>query len=267
MSQLGLWKKRLEEKLRQLVPPFEPQLLYEATTYYLFQEGKRLRPLIVCAVSQALGGDLEDALVVGCAVEMVHNYSLIHDDLPALDNDSIRRGKPTCHIVFGEDIALLAGDALLTLAFEVLSDKENFRSMNEKEILLLIRELAHRSGYSGMVGGQVLDVRKLSTQEEISLKKTAQLFAFCFVAGGIVSKRIEILRDLEEIGLSYGLLFQVCDDYRDKDGFYEIYGEGLREKIKETYERTYERVKKLGLLTEEIKSLFDHVRLETSQPH
>ncbi|RMH03591.1 MAG: polyprenyl synthetase family protein, partial [Aquificota bacterium] len=135
VSKLRLWKEKVEERLKELLKPFEPEVFYRAMSYYPLQEGKRLRPLFVCAVCDAYGGEVEDAIGVGCAIELIHNYSLVHDDLPALDNDTLRRGKPTCHIAFGEDLALLAGDALLTLAFEVLSTRENFQSLSSEELI------------------------------------------------------------------------------------------------------------------------------------
>ena len=251
------WKERIEERLRELLTPFEPELLYQAMSYYLFQEGKRIRPLFLCSVCNALGGNIEDAITVGCAVEMVHNYSLIHDDLPALDNDALRRGKPTCHMVFGEDLAILAGDALLTYAFEVLSKRENFHSLGERELLLLVRELAKSSGFEGMVGGQVMDIRKLSSQEEISLKKTARLFSFCFVAGGIVAKRLDFLQALEDLGLKVGLLFQMVDDWKDKDGFYLYYGENLWKNIELFKEECIHVAEGMNMRTEEFLGLVE----------
>ncbi|MDW8294379.1 MAG: polyprenyl synthetase family protein [Aquificaceae bacterium] len=259
MERLELWKRRIEERLRELLKPFEPHILYQAMSYYLFQEGKRIRPLLLCAVCHALGGDVEDGVTVGCAVEMVHNYSLVHDDLPALDNDTLRRGKPTCHVVFGEDIAILAGDALLTCAFEVLSEVSNFKSLSEKELLFLTKELAVRSGYRGMVGGQVLDIRNLSNHEEISLKKTAQLFSLCFLAGGIIAKRYDLTEALEKLGLEFGLIFQMMDDYKDKDGFYNLYGEELLKRLKSLREEYQAHLKGVGLLTEELKELLNMV--------
>lgn len=254
---VSLWKEGIETRLRELFQPFEPEILYRAMGYYLFQAGKRIRPLLVCGVCHALGGDLEDAITVGCVVELVHNYSLIHDDLPALDNDSVRRGKPTCHIVFGEDLAILAGDALLTYAFEILSRPENFRSLREKELLFLVRELAFCAGPSGMVGGQVLDIRRLTDREEISIKKTAKLFVFCFVAGGLIAKRKDILKNLEELGSDFGLLFQMVDDYKDRDGFYNLYGEELWEKIKDLRENLVINMKKVGLFSKELEEIIN----------
>ncbi|MFN3975807.1 MAG: polyprenyl synthetase family protein [Aquificaceae bacterium] len=255
MSNVELWKNLVEKRLREILRPFEPQILYEAMSYYLFQEGKRIRPLFLCTVCNALGGPMEDAITVGCVVEMVHNYSLIHDDLPALDNDSFRRGKPSCHVVFGEDMAILAGDALLTYAFEVLTNKQNFRSLQEGQLLSLIGLLAKKAGFEGMVGGQVLDIKKLSDQWEISLKKTAELFSFCFLAGGILAKRYDLLKDLEDLGLKVGLLFQMVDDYKDKDGFYNSLGDSLLERVEDLRKECYQRAKSIGVFVEEFEEL------------
>lgn len=258
---ITLWKENIEKRLRELLKTFEPQILYEAMAYYLFQEGKRIRPLLLCAVCDALGGDIEDAITVGCAVEAVHNYSLIHDDLPALDNDAFRRGKPSCHVVYGEDIAILAGDALLTFAFEILSDRNNFKSLSEKELLMLVKELSTKSGYRGMVGGQVMDIRKLSSQEEINLKKTAQLFSFCSVAGGIVAKRYELIKELRALGLDFGLIFQMADDYKDKDGLYHVYGEELLEKIGILRGEYETKLKNFHIFSKAMEELMDMIKV------
>jgi geranylgeranyl diphosphate synthase type II len=251
------WKERLEERLKGFLEGIEPPILQSAMAYYPLQGGKRLRPLIVCAVAVALGGDLEDAITVGCSVEFIHNYSLIHDDLPPLDNDQYRRGKPTCHVLFGEDLALLAGDALLTLAFEVLSDKNNFRSLDADRLLLVINLLSKSVGAKGMVGGQVMDVRNLGEPEKISMKKTAKLFSACFVLGGLIAKRDELVNDLERVGMNFGLLFQMCDDYKDKDGFYQKLGEGLRELIETKGQEVASQLQALGLLTAEMQAILE----------
>jgi farnesyl-diphosphate synthase (EC 2.5.1.10) len=251
------WKQRLEKKLQEFLEGIQPPILQSAMAYYPLQGGKRLRPLIVCAVAVALGGDLEDAITVGCSVEFIHNYSLIHDDLPPLDNDQYRRGKPTCHVVFGEDLALLAGDALLTLAFEVLSDKDNFRTLEADRLLLMIKLLSKKAGAKGMVGGQVMDVRKLGELEHISLKKTAELFSACFMLGGLVAKRDDLVSDLERVGMNFGLLFQMCDDYKDKDGFYQKFGEGLKDLIEAKGQEVASQLEALGLLTAQMQAILD----------
>ncbi len=251
------WKRELERKLVHFLNSFEPKILQEAISYYPLQEGKRIRPLLLCAVSSAYGGDIQDAIVVGCAIEFIHNYSLIHDDLPSMDNDYYRRGKPTCHIVYGEDVALLAGDALLTLAFEILSDTGNFQSLNSERLLKIINIVSKKAGAKGMVGGQVMDVRGLGDLKEISLRKTAQLFSACFLAGGIIAKREDILSELEDVGLSFGILFQMCDDYKDKDGFYSKLGEKLKEEISLKKDEVVSKLKSLNLWTEEMEDILN----------
>jgi geranylgeranyl diphosphate synthase type II len=172
-----------------------------------------------------------------------------------LDNDQYRRGKPTCHVLFGEDLALLAGDALLTLAFEVLSDKDNFRTLEADRLLLIIKLLSKKAGAKGMVGGQVMDVRKLGELEHISLKKTAELFSACFMLGGLVAKRDDLVNDLERVGMNFGLLFQMCDDYKDKDGFYQKFGERLKDLIEAKGQEVASQLQALGLLTAQMQAI------------
>lgn len=250
MSKLQEFREKINTALRLLIQPFEPNILYDAMTYYLFQDGKRIRPLIVQSVCEAWDGNLEDALTLGCAIEILHNYSLIHDDLPCMDNDSIRRGKPTCHVVYGEDLALLAGDALLTLAFEVLSDKKYLASISPSGRLLAVNILAKKTGFLGMIGGQVMDIRKLGSQEEINAKKTAALFSASFMFGAIAAHRLELLQQVEKVGKKFGLIFQMVDDYKDKDGFYKMIGENLKSVIQEHLKELEDELGKLGLMTQ-----------------
>lgn len=259
MEKVKLWKDRVERRLREIFDPEGPPVLREAMAYYLFQEGKRIRPLFTVAVSDALGGNEEDALTVGCLIEMIHNYSLIHDDLPAMDNDDLRRGLPTCHIKFGEAIAILAGDALLTYAFEVLSEGSKFFSLNEADLIEICRILAVKSGASGMVGGQVLDITGEGDPRKTSLMKTAALFEACFLCGGVVAGRKDILGDLEELGRNVGLLFQITDDILDKDGYFVVYGErGSLQHASDVYERTKKLVESLfGRKGEAVNYLVD----------
>ncbi len=259
MDKLILWKERIEKKLYEILERLRgPESLKEAVKYYPLQKGKRIRPLFTVAVADTLGGNEEDAITVGCGIELIHNYSLIHDDLPSMDNDTLRRGKPTCHVKFGEALALLAGDALLTYTFEVLSDKTNFRTLGESEILEIINVLSKKSGSEGMVGGQVLDVEGYEDLYEVSIKKTGALFEACFICGGIIAKRREMLRELEDTGRKVGLLFQMVDDYLDKDGFYTLKGEELREDI----EKLHREILSIKLIKEskELKELIDMIK-------
>ncbi len=234
MDRLSLWKEKVEKRLREVFRPKGPEVLREAMAYYLFQEGKRVRPITVVAVATSLGGDEEDAVTVGCVIEMIHNYSLIHDDLPAMDNDDFRRGLPTCHRKFGEAVAILAGDALLTYAFEVLLTKENFRTLSSETLIEIGKVISEKAGPFGLVGGQVLDIKGWEDRREVNLKKTAALFEACFLAGGLVAGRRDIFGDLEEAGRLTGLLFQTTDDILDRDGIYKALGE--EEALKEAEE-------------------------------
>ncbi len=261
MDRLSFWKEKIENRLRELFTPQEPRELFEAMSYYLFQPGKRIRPLVTVAVANALGGSQEDAITVGCAIEMVHNYSLIHDDLPAMDNDDFRRGLPSCHRKYGEALAILAGDALLTYAFEVLSRDGVFEELSPKEIIKVMNVIAVKSGISGMVGGQALDVGEETDLELVNRKKTASLFEACFMCGGLVSHREELLNELEEVGGEFGLLFQLTDDILDRDGFYTLLGEKkARDKAENIYTHLLKRLKELlPKGTEEIEALVEMV--------
>ncbi|RUM28961.1 MAG: polyprenyl synthetase family protein, partial [Aquifex sp.] len=239
-ERVKLWKEKVEKRLLEILKPEGPKELIEAMKYYPMQKGKRIRPLFTVAVANSLGGDEDDAITVGCGIELIHNYSLVHDDLPCMDNDSIRRGLPTCHVKFGEAMALLAGDALLTYTFEVLSDKENYKTLSCEEILEINRIVAKKAGSNGMVGGQVLDIKGYEDLYEVSVKKTGALFEACFMCGAVVAKRKDLLSDMERIGRKVGLLFQMVDDYLDKDGFYIKFGENLKEEVKKLYEELKE---------------------------
>ncbi len=210
------------------VPDVPESSVYEAMKYSLLAGGKRLRPVLLTAVSNMLGGNFEDALAVGCAVECVHTYSLIHDDLPCMDNDDLRRGKPTCHKVFPENIALLAGDGLLNKAFEILSDVSNFTSIDENTLLKLIGILSSASGTKGMIGGQVIDLmseNEKDVPEELLLrmhrKKTGALFEASALMGAVIGGASENSPEYEAIGnyaRMLGLAFQIKDDILDVIG-------------------------------------------------
>lgn len=263
MDKISLWKERIEKRLRELFNPPGPEILRSAMSYYLFQQGKRIRPLFTVAVASALGGNEEDAITAGCAIEIIHNYSLIHDDLPAMDDDQFRRGLPTCHVKYGEAIAILAGDALLNYAFEVLSDARNFKTLSGSEVLKLISVIAGKSGAGGMVGGQVLDITCEKDLERVNLLKTAALFEACFMSAGVVSKKSDLLPNLEQAGRMVGLLFQITDDILDRDGLYELLGEReAMNRAKRIYEDTLTILRDLfGEEPPELKKLLDKVYL------
>jgi geranylgeranyl diphosphate synthase type II len=177
--------------------------------YTLLSAGKRIRPTLVLEVCRALGGDLRNALPAACAIEYVHTYSLIHDDLPAMDDDDFRRGKPSNHKRFGDATAILAGDALQTAAFEALA-----RTPDRTLIAPMVEALARASGAAGMVGGQELDLAPRADLEEIHAKKTAALFRAAAHLGALAA-RSPRSRDLARFGLHLGLAFQAVDDILD----------------------------------------------------
>jgi len=259
MEKLQLWKEKIEGRLRELLGRVqEPEPLASAMKYYVFQKGKRIRPLFLTAVAETLGGDVEDAVTVGCAVEMIHNYSLIHDDLPAMDNDDFRRGQPSCHRKFGEAVAVLAGDALLTYAFEVLSDPSLYRSISPENLLRVARIIAVKSGIEGMVGGQALDITEEEDLEKVNLRKTAALFEACFLCGGVVAGKEELLSSLEKTGRRVGLLFQITDDILDRDGYWKRLGaKSALRKAGNIYAELAEDVGDLFGKTSEIMYLVD----------
>lgn len=223
----------VEEALYRYLPEDGlPSEIYKAVRYSVFNGGKRLRPILCLASAEAVGGDLVPAMPVACALELIHTYSLIHDDLPSMDNDDFRRGKPTCHKVFGENIAILAGDALLTESFSLLSRSEKVMFSAERR-LMIIQEIAEAAGISGMVGGQALDV--LSEQSgadknilaEIHRRKTGALITAAVRSGAMIFNVVkDKLQALTEYGMNVGQAFQIADDILNVEGDRELMGKG-----------------------------------------
>ncbi|MBI2871205.1 MAG: polyprenyl synthetase family protein [Candidatus Omnitrophica bacterium] len=203
--------------------------------YALFPGGKRLRPILALSASEACGGQKEACLPFAAALEIVHAYSLVHDDLPAMDNDAFRRGQPSCHKKFGEAIAILAGDALLTFAFELMSRADDMATS-----LAVIREVSARIGSLGMVGGQTVDVLSRGgemdqpTIEYIYTHKTGQLIAASVRVGGMAAGASpESLASLTRYGEYLGFAFQMTDDILDHEGFARTRGpEATREEAR-----------------------------------
>jgi geranylgeranyl diphosphate synthase type II len=214
--------KLIEEHLSSLVqeqPKVLHHLLFESARYSLLSPGKRLRPLLVLATAQTFHADIKQALSPACAVEMIHTYSLIHDDLPSMDNDDLRRGKPTLHKVYPEGHALLTGDFLLTYAFEVLAESPGLSSDQK---LSLILTLSKAAGSEGMIGGQSVDLASVGktidweTLRFMHLGKTAALIAASFECGAIIGNASEQDRKtIQKAGLDLGLAFQITDDILD----------------------------------------------------
>jgi geranylgeranyl diphosphate synthase type II len=221
-----------------------PETLRQAMRYSLLAGGKRLRPVLVLATLEAFGNPIATGVPVGCAVEMIHTYSLIHDDLPAMDNDDFRRGKPTNHKVYGEAMAILAGDALLTQAFETVCEAEA-AGAPAVSVLKIVRELASYAGARGMVGGQCADMEGENTQltlaqlKYIHQHKTADLLVFCVRAGAILANADERqLALLTRYANNIGLAFQIQDDILDVTGDFAKIGKPVgsdEQRHKSTY--------------------------------
>jgi geranylgeranyl diphosphate synthase type II len=250
-------KKYLREK-KELIDSFfrvyfreggRPPVLQEAMLYSLFAGGKRIRPILALAAYEACGGDAADIVPYAATLELIHTYSLIHDDLPAMDNDDLRRGKPTNHKVFGEAVAILAGDALLTEAFGILSDPTLGNRVDAAKLLRAAREVAEASGMRGMVAGQVQDMLSENaepdgeTLEFIHRCKTAALICGSVRLGAILfdGEKNEV-NAMTGYGSNIGLAFQVVDDILDIEGETEELGKpkGSDEKKKKmTYPSLY----------------------------
>lgn len=214
---LAMYAEMIDARLDTLLPAatHEPLLLHEAMRYSCLASGKRLRPALCMSAAEAVGGRNDQALDAGCALEIVHCFSLIHDDLPAIDDDSLRRGAPTCHMKYGEGLALLAGDALFALAFEVMS---NLAAPPEM-VVRALRSLARASGSDGLVGGEVMDVLSeganpdAATLTFIHTRKTGALIACaCEVGAMLGGGSEEEVASLARYGQHVGLAFQIADD-------------------------------------------------------
>lgn len=206
----------IEQKLEELFPPAS-SLLIESARYSLFPGGKRLRPQLVLATAEAFGAPHELALAPACAIELIHTYSLIHDDLPCMDNDDMRRGKPSLHKAYPEGHAVLTGDFLLTFAFQLLAESPGLSPLQRLD---MIHKLALRAGAQGMIGGQSVDLastgKKIDWQtlQQLHRNKTAALITCALEIGGVIAKTNELQR-LQDIGENLGLAFQIIDDLLD----------------------------------------------------
>jgi geranylgeranyl diphosphate synthase type II len=218
-------RRAIEDALHRALPPASawPETIHRAVRYSLFAGGKRIRPLLALAAAEAAGGGRDEVLPFACAVEMVHTYSLIHDDLPVMDDDDLRRGKPTCHKVFGEAMAILAGDALLTRAFHLLVDVPSGLDVDGlRRRLQAAAILGEACGTAGLIGGQVLDLESEgravdgATLERLHRAKTGALLAACVRGGAVLGRAsASTLACLERYASAIGLAFQVVDDILD----------------------------------------------------
>ncbi len=222
-----------------------PPIIHEAMRYSIAAGGKRLRPIMLLMTADLLGREAEKFAFAAAAIEMVHTYSLIHDDLPAMDNDDLRRGKPTNHKVYGEAMAILAGDALLTLAFQIMTDPARAKLFPASSLLAAGHELALTSGTTGMLGGQVLDIQAEGRRidagelEAIHTRKTGKLLTAALRIGALLSQASpQQIEALTRYGEQVGLAFQVVDDILDLEGNAKELGKNPEsdiEKEKATY--------------------------------
>jgi geranylgeranyl diphosphate synthase type II len=226
----------VEEALNRFFPrPEGPATdVVEAMRYSLFAGGKRLRPILCMAGASAVGGDESNALPVACALELIHTYSLIHDDLPAMDDDDMRRGKPTCHKVFGDAVAVLAGDGLLTEAFHLMGRGDVSGHVSPPVLLEAITMIASAAGYQGMVGGQVVDIQSegkgvdASLVEFIHTHKTGALITASVASGALIGGGTAgQVASMKAYGQKIGLAFQIADDILDIEGDTRTLGKGV----------------------------------------
>lgn len=254
---LGKKKEIVDKSLKKYIPPKDiyPNQIHEAINYSIFNGGKRLRPILAIAVCEMLSESSRKVLPAACAVELVHCSSLLLDDLPCIDNDDYRRGKPTCHKVFGENITILASYAMLSLAFEIVADNLN---INKDKITKIVASLAHSAGSKGLVGGEVSDIiseggrcnRKIL--EYIHMHKTAMLIEASVYIGAITGNADKNeLKSLTKYGRDVGLAFQVADDILDITSSFKKMGKKTKKDAvlkKATYPSLYGIDKSIKIL-------------------
>lgn len=253
-------KALVDEALARYLPGEEhyPPAIFQAMRYSVFAGGKRVRPILAIAAAEALGGTAVDVLPLACALECIHTYSLIHDDLPALDNDDYRRGRLTNHKVFGEANAILAGDALLTFAFELMGDARHWPQFVPERVVQVMHEVAYAIGTFGMIGGQVVDLQMegqdvdLLALQYIHAHKTGALIRTSVRSGAILGGGSPAaVEALTHYGTHIGLAFQIMDDILDVRGDEQLMGKALR-KDNERRKATYPRL--VGLAESEVRA-------------
>ena len=253
-------RKFFDNVIETMIEPLkEHSVLYAAMSYSLLSGGKRIRPILMYSTFKSLNDSDEAILPFAVAIEMIHTYSLIHDDLPIMDNSNLRRGKPTCHKVYGEDMALLAGDALISLAFEIISNPSNQKNFSPDKILSVVYDFGVLTGIKGLVGGQVMDIVTSGAESVdketilyIERKKTASLITLAVRSGGILggadNKEVEALTNF---GTNLGISYQIIDDILDATSTEEVLGKDTgqdKKNLKATFVALYgvERAKEIA---------------------
>ncbi len=236
VDELNKFRSIIDTELEKVIPngDFMQKKIFEAMRYSIFAGGKRLRPILSLKSCEMISGSYQEAMKIALGIEMIHTYSLIHDDLPAMDNDDFRRGKPTNHRVFGEDIAILAGDGLLNLAYETMLEGFSLNKTNYDSHIQAIREVSRSAGVFGMIGGQTVDIQinddsaEKEKLEFIHKNKTSSLIEASIVSGAIVAGAShEQLEHLKAYGQAIGMCFQIRDDILDKIGDEKILGKKI----------------------------------------
>ena len=256
-------QQQVNDWLVRSLPPASSSRIADAMRYSLMAGGKRLRPVLCLAAAETVGGRSKDAINTAVAIELIHTYSLIHDDLPAMDDDVLRRGKPTCHVAYDEATAILTGDALLTLAFQMLASQEGEADVPADRRLQVIYAVAAAAGYEGMIGGQMADIDSegsridLSRLEQLHLMKTGALINAAITTGGILGGGTsEQIRHLHQYAQNIGLAFQIIDDILNVEGDPALLGKAVgtdEEKKKSTYPALLGLVESRKLATSRVK--------------
>ena len=252
----------VDRKLDEFMPIEYPEEIFKSMKYTVTLPGKRLRPVMCLETCRIMGGDINDAIPTACAIEMLHAQSLIHDDLPCMDNDDFRRGKPSNHKVFGEAIAVLAGDALLSFAPQIIIEKST--TLSNDTLIKVLHEFVVRAGAYRLIGGQVVDIESKGTKEEtlefIHTHKTADLFKLALKTGAIIAGAgQEQIDEMEIFGQKFGLAFQIYDDIMDEISTFEELGKTIG-KDKEAGKLTYVSLYGLEQAKEKVHTLLAEAR-------